>query len=84
MQDHQVLARLDQVRALADPLRLRLVEALVANELPVAGMARAVGAPVTRLYHHVDLLLGAGVIEVTRLVRRRGAEERFYRATARK
>lgn len=78
-----VLDSLDQVRALADPLRLRLVEALVANELSVAGLARAVDAPVTRLYHHVDLLLAAGLIAVTRRVRRRGVEERFYRAVAR-
>ena len=32
---------------------------------------------------HVDLLLVAGLIEVARRVQRRGAEERFYRATAR-
>lgn len=77
------LGRLDQVRALADPLRLRLVQALVAGELSVAGMARAVGAPATRLYHHVELLRDAGLIVVTRTIRRRGAEERFYRAAAR-
>jgi DNA-binding transcriptional ArsR family regulator len=84
MRQRLLLGRLDQVRALADPLRLRLVHALVASELTVAGMSRAVKAPVTRLYHHVDRLVAAGLIEVTRRVRRRGAEERFYRATARR
>jgi DNA-binding transcriptional ArsR family regulator len=83
MQNRLILSRLDQVRALADPLRLRLVEALVANELSVAELARAARTPVTRLYHHVDLLLEAGLIEVTRRVPRRGTEERFYRAMAR-
>jgi DNA-binding transcriptional ArsR family regulator len=77
------LSRLDQVRALADPLRLRLVEALVARELPVAGLAKALDAPATRLYHHVDLLHEAELIEITRRVKRRGGEERYYRAVAR-
>jgi DNA-binding transcriptional ArsR family regulator len=83
MDDRLILTRLDQVRALADPLRLKLVEALIADERPVAALARVVGTPVTRLYHHIDLLLEADLIQVTRRVRRRGAEERFYRATAR-
>lgn len=83
MQARLRLSRLDQVRALADPLRIRLVEALVARELSVAGLAQAVGTPVTRLYHHVALLLEAGLIQEASRVRRRGVEERIYRATAR-
>lgn len=83
MQDRFILSRLDQLRALADPLRLKLVEALVARERSVADLARAVGAPVTRLYHHVELLLEAGLIAVARRVPRRGTQERIYRAVAR-
>jgi len=79
-----VLTRLDQVRALADPLRFRLVEALVAREASVAELARALATPLTRLYHHVDLLLEADLIEVSSQVRRRGALERRFRATARR
>ena len=82
MKTKLVLTSLDQLRAFADPLRIRLIEELTANELPVAGLARALGVPTTRLYHHVDLLLEAGLIEVTRQVRRRGVEERFLRAAA--
>lgn len=77
-----VLTRLDQVRALADPLRFRLVQSLAAREASVAELARTLGAPLTRLYHHVDLLLEAGLIEVASQVRRRGAVERRFRATA--
>jgi DNA-binding transcriptional ArsR family regulator len=83
MQARLRLSRLDQIRALADPLRIRLVEALVARELSVADLAQAVGTPVTRLYHHVTLLLEAGLIQEASRVRRRGVEERIYRATAR-
>jgi DNA-binding transcriptional ArsR family regulator len=84
MKTKLVLTSLDQLRAFADPLRIRLIEELTANELPVAGLARALGVPVTRLYHHVDLLLQAGLIEVARQVRRRGIEERIFRAAARR
>lgn len=77
-----VLSRLDQVRAMADPLRLRLMETLVAREASVADLARGAGVPLTRLYHHVDLLLETGLIEVVSRVRRRGAEERRFRAVA--
>jgi DNA-binding transcriptional ArsR family regulator len=83
MQARMRLTRLDQIRALADPLRFRLVEALVARELSVAGLAQALDTPVTRLYHHVTLLLEAGLIEEAGRVRRRGVEERIYRAVAR-
>ena len=83
MQARLRLTRLDQMRALSDPLRFRMVEALVARELSVAGLAQALETPVTRLYHHVTLLLEAGLIEEAGRVRRRGVEERIYRATAR-
>ncbi len=83
MKTKLVLTNLDQLRAFADPLRIRLIEELAAHELPVAGLALALGVPVTRLYHHVDLLLQAGLIEVARQVRRRGVEERVFRAAAR-
>lgn len=84
MKSKLVLTSLDQLRAFADPLRIRLIEELAANELPVAGLARALGVPVTRLYHHVDLLLQAGLIEVAGQIRRRGVEERIFRAAARR
>ncbi len=80
MKTKLVLKTLDQLRAFSDPLRFRMIEELTAGELSVAGLARALGVPTTRLYHHVDLLLETGLIEVTGKVRRRGVEERVLRA----
>jgi len=82
MQATLVLTSLDQLRALADPLRLRVIEALTPREQSVAHLAKQFRVPAARLYHHIDLMLEAGVIEVTRRVRRRGTEERFLRAVA--
>jgi DNA-binding transcriptional ArsR family regulator len=77
------MTRLDQLRAMSDPLRVRMVERMVAREQTVADLARALGQPISRLYHHTDVLLQAGLVKVTRTRRRRGAEERFFRAVAR-
>jgi DNA-binding transcriptional ArsR family regulator len=76
------LTRLDQLRALADPLRLRIIQALTQRELSVAELAKQFRVSTPRLYHHIDLMLAAGVIEVTRRVPKRGTEERYLRATA--
>lgn len=84
VRDVLVLTRLDQLRALADPLRLRLVEQLTTGDGSVAELARVVAVPITRLYHHVELLLEAGLIELVETVRKRGAPERRYRALARR
>ncbi len=84
MKPKLALSTVEQVRALADPLRLRIVEVLVVREHGVADIARLVGVPVTRLYHHIDLLLKAELIDVVRQVPRRGLEERIFRASARR
>ncbi len=83
MKPSLVLSRIDQLRALADPLRLRIVEALSPRELSVGQLAKALRTPAPRLYHHIDLMLEAGIIEVTRRIPRRGTEERMLRAVAR-
>jgi DNA-binding transcriptional ArsR family regulator len=77
-----VLTRLDQLRALAEPLRFKMVETLIAAEQSATGLARALGVPTTRLYHHLELLEKAGLIKVVRQVRRRGVDERVYQAAA--
>ena len=68
---------------MAEPIRVRMVESLVARELSVADLAKRLGEPISKLYHHADVLLESGLIQVTRRERRRGAEERFLRAIAR-
>ena len=83
MKPSLVLTRIEQLRALADPLRLRIVEALSQHELSVGQLAKALETPAARLYHHIDLMLEAGIIEVTRRIPRRGTEERILRAAAR-
>ena len=83
MKTKLVLTSLDQLRAFSDPLRFRMIEELTANTLSAAGLAHALGVPITRLYHHIDILLKTALIEVTGRSRRRGVEERIFRAAGR-
>jgi DNA-binding transcriptional ArsR family regulator len=80
----------EELRALADPVRLAILSALDTHgpdgELPVMSvkeLAQHLGEPQTKLYRHVKQLEAAGLIEVaaTRMVS--GIMEQRYRARQR-
>jgi DNA-binding transcriptional ArsR family regulator len=52
-------------RALADPLRIRLLEALWFSPRSVKELAEAVRLPPDRLYYHLRQLEQAAIIEVS-------------------
>lgn len=52
-------------RALADPLRLRLVDALWVQPRSAKELASWAGVPADRLYYHLHQLERAGILEVT-------------------
>lgn len=76
---------LDTLRVLADPVRMRILEAMVRRleEWTVKELARALGASATKLYYHVNLLEEHGLVATasTRIVS--GIVEKRYRVTAR-
>jgi len=74
---------IDQMKALANPLRLRIVEALAKEPMTTKQVAVALGEKPTRLYHHVDLLEKAGLIRLQRTQQNRGTIEKYYEAIAR-
>lgn len=76
------LTELEQVRVLADPLRLRIVERLCEEEATTKQVAQALGEKPTKLYHHVEALERIGLIRQTRTRRNRGTLERYYRSVA--
>jgi DNA-binding transcriptional ArsR family regulator len=76
----------DTLRAISDPTRMRILEAMVQRRSPawsVKELAAALEIPQTRLYHHVELLLAQDLV---RAVERRvvsGIIETRYNVTAR-
>ena len=70
------------LRALADPVRLRIVLLTEDEPRTVKELAAALELPQTGLYYHVKLLLKAGIIRVASRRMVSGIEERRYQAVA--
>jgi DNA-binding transcriptional ArsR family regulator len=69
-----------RLKALAEPLRLRIGLLLIEDACTVKELAAALGVPPTRLYYHVKILEEHGLIEVAERRMVSGIEERRYRA----
>lgn len=66
-------------KALADPLRIRIVETLWETPRSAGELAEYLGVPADRLYYHLRQLEQAGLIEVAEYRRlARGKVERIY------
>jgi DNA-binding transcriptional ArsR family regulator len=83
MEKSYLIRDLDQVRALADPLRVRIVEAMRKGPRTTKQVADAFGEKPTRLYHHVDALERAGILRLVGTRRNRGTLEKYYEPVAR-
>jgi DNA-binding transcriptional ArsR family regulator len=77
-----LLSELEQVRVLADPLRLRIVEALMHEPATAKQVAAAIGEKPSRIYHHVELLERAGLLQLVETRRKRGTTERYLAPVA--
>ena len=74
---------LEQVKVLADPLRLRILENLCDGPRTTKQVAELLGEKPTRLYHHVDALERVGLIRLSETRQVRGTVEKYYKAVAR-
>lgn len=77
------LTELEQIRVLANPLRVRMVELFCREEYTTKQVAQELGEKPTKLYHHVEALEKVGLIRQMRTRRNRGTLERYYLAVAR-
>lgn len=81
--DVHTLTDLEQVRMLADPIRLRIMEILCLGERTTKQVAQELEEKPTRLYHHVEALERVGLVRLTRTRQNRGTIEKYYRSVAR-
>src|SRR5688500_16607857 len=83
LQERLVIEDPAALKAISDPMRLRLLELLTGEPRTVKYLAKVVGVRPNRLYYHVRMLEEHGLVQVTgtRLVS--GIVERHYQATAR-
>lgn len=81
-QEAYTLNNLDQMKVLADPLRIRVLEAFC-QERTTKQVADLLGEKPTKLYHHVAALERVGLIAFSRSRQNRGTVEKYYLAVAR-
>lgn len=72
-----------ELRALAHPLRLRLMELFAETPRTTKQVADLLGEPPTRLYHHVAALERAGLLHLKETRQNRGATEKWFEASSR-
>jgi DNA-binding transcriptional ArsR family regulator len=72
----------DVARALAHPLRQRILMLLELEVQTPLDLARSMGEPLNKIGYHVHALRDAGCIELVRTEHRRGAVALFYRPTS--
>ena len=84
MRDELILETPEQIRALAHPLRQRILN-LLADDVPLTNkkLADALQVSPPRLYFHLKELHVAGLIEIVAEQPKRGVIEKYYRPTAR-
>lgn len=71
------------LRALAHPLRLRMMELFAESPKTTKQVAELLDQPPTRLYHHVAALERAGLLVLTKRRQNRGAVEKWYSGVTR-
>jgi DNA-binding transcriptional ArsR family regulator len=82
MTDIYMLRELGQIRAIADPLRIRILDVLCHNSMTTKQVAEFLGENVNKLYHHVDTLEAAGLIKLVDTRKNRGTLEKYFQAVA--
>jgi DNA-binding transcriptional ArsR family regulator len=81
--DVYTISSLEQVKVVADPLRVRILETIVLEPRTTKQIAEILGEKPTRLYHHVDALAEAGLIRLVDTRPVRGTTEKYFQAVAR-
>ena len=81
MRKVRVIDDLETLKAVAEPTRAALIE-LLAEPHSANDLARELGVPRTRLYHHLELLQERGIVEQVGERPARPVPERVYALTA--
>jgi DNA-binding transcriptional ArsR family regulator len=70
---------MDKAEVLMHPVRMRMISALSRNAQTVQQLAKELGDVATpTLYHHLNLLVKAGLVQVVKEEQKRGTYEKTY------
>lgn len=77
------LDSIEQLRVIADPLRIRILDTLVARALTVTQLGKQLGESPAKLHYHVRELERVGMVRQVATRDKEGILEKYYRAVAR-
>ena len=83
MKEASTVNTLEQIKVMAHPLRMKLLEAFSHKPITTIQVAAQLGERPTKLYHHVDALDRVGLIKLVRTRKKRGTVEKYYQTVAR-
>jgi len=83
MKNIHMIGTWQQLKAISEPLRLRMLDEFSRMPMTTKQVASILGEGPTRLYHHAELLERAGLIRQVRTRQNRGTIEKYYQAVAR-
>lgn len=76
------ITRPEQLKAITDPQRIRIIELLGREAMTVKQVATRLDLPPTRLYYHVQALEKMGLVQLVDTRVKSGIIEKYYRTTA--
>jgi DNA-binding transcriptional ArsR family regulator len=82
-EDSMIVSEPPQLRAMADPFRVRLIQLLRNRARSTQELAEELEMPKGTVGHHLKVLEAAGLIRVVRTRKVRAVTEKFYGRTAR-
>jgi len=83
VKDMEVLTELEQVKAMAVPLRVEIVKMLGKEPMTTTQVAKLLDEKPNRLYYHVTELEKVGILEVVETRQRGNLVEKYYQPVAR-
>ncbi|NKB70041.1 MAG: helix-turn-helix domain-containing protein [Candidatus Latescibacteria bacterium] len=84
MDDCCTLDNPEQLKAIADPLRMKILRLFGSRPMTTKQVAQELSESPTRLYHHVATLESTGLIRLVETRPNRGTVEKYYQAAARR
>lgn len=76
------LTSLEQLRTLADALRMRVIDALTAKPMTVTQLGEYLAEAPAKMHYHVRELEGVGLVKLVETRPKSGILEKYYRAVA--
>jgi DNA-binding transcriptional ArsR family regulator len=77
------LETIEQLRAIADPLRVRIIELIAERPMTVTQVGEALGVPANKAHYHVRELERVGVARIVETREKSGILEKYFQTVAR-